>query len=149
MTRQVVATLFAALFISCGDASNSAPVANSQTAVASNAEADPPVLLVPSVEAVEAMPGIYVATVFQRPKPGIQIEKMEEIFFIETVYDARGREAATSVPSSRWSLLSEESRITLAGMRSGDRRRIWRCADGSKNPCRVEEVQVFDGAEAR
>ena len=104
---------------------------------------------VPSAEAVEAMPGIYVASVFQRPKPGIQIETMQEIFFIETVYDARGREAATSVPSSRWSLLSQESRITLGGMRSGDRRRIWRCAEGSKNPCRVEDVQVFDGAEAR
>ena len=149
MARHVIAVVSVALFISCGRSPESLPVARSDTSTKTGSHAEGSVSLVPSNDAIERRPGIYVATIFQRPNPGIEIETMQEIFFIETVYDEHGREAATSVPSSNWSLLPEESRLTLAGMRSGDRRRIWRCPRGTDKPCRVEDVQVFDGAEAR
>jgi hypothetical protein len=114
---------------------------------ATNVDAAPEVPLVPPAEALEVAPGTYVLTVFRRPQPGARVEEIGEIYFFETVYDATGRNAATSVPSSTWALLPEEYHVILAGMQAGDRRRIWKCDDGRKGPCRVEDVQVFDGAE--
>ena len=139
------AILFA--LVACVAGCDREPPPQTETVAPTSVDAAPEVPLVPPAEAVQVAPGTYVLTVFRRPQPGARVEDIGEIYFVEMAYDATGRNAATSVPSSTWALLTEESRVTLAGMQAGDRRRIWRCPDGRTRPCRVEDVQVFDGAE--
>ena len=133
-------------FLGCAIACDREPP-QTETVAATSVDAAPEVPLVPPAEAVEMAPGTYALTVFRRPQPGARVEDIGEIYFFETAYDATGRNAATSVPSSTWAQLSEEYRVLLKGMQAGDRRRFWRCEDRQKGPCRVEDVQVFDGAE--
>ena len=79
------------------------------------------------------------------PNPGgAAIESGRVFLFIETVYDKEGRDVATSVPSTSWSLLPEASRTELQGMRVGERRRIWRCTSEAGSPCTVEDVEMTD-----
>ena len=105
--------------------------------------------LVPPADAREVWPNTFVRHLWSRPSPGRAVEEMREIFFIETIYDQAGREAGAGVPSAPWSHLSAEQRATIAGMRAGDRRRIWRCPRGRASACRVEDVQVFDAQDVR
>jgi len=141
-----IAILFALL--GCALGCGREPVPSTDT-TATAAPSAPEVPLLPPPEAVEAAPGTYVLTVFRRAKPGARVETMREIYFFETMYDAAGRNVGTSVPSTTWALVPEAMRVPLTGMQSGDRRRIWRCENGRKGPCRVEDVQVFDGAETQ
>lgn len=99
---------------------------------------------IPPDDAREVAPLVYVS-VMRAPRPGAPaIESDREFLFIETTYDVQGREQAISVPSTKWSLLSSSQKAPLAGMRSGEIRRIWRCKQQRAGPCQAEEVQVFD-----
>ena len=99
---------------------------------------------IPPGDAREVAPLVYVAVV-RPPRPGAAaLDSDREFLFVETTYDTQGREEATSVPSTKWSLLSSSQKAVFAGMRSGEIRRIWRCQNERAGPCRAEEVQVYD-----
>ena len=101
------------------------------------------VALRPPSNARELAQGVYATQLRAANADGAAIETMGEIVLIETMYDPSGRELATSVPSMTWSDLTPDARVGLAGMRAGERRRIWRCKDGEAAPCAVEDVQVL------
>jgi len=108
----------------------------------------PPLSLSPPTSATEVAPDVFILTLSGPLEGGVRIEEMPEILFIETIYDEKGNEAATSVPSSPWTLLSPEAKVRLAGMKEGERRRIWTCSGPSRARCRVEDVMVGDRAKA-
>lgn len=100
------------------------------------------VSVVPPAEARRIRPGVFVLTV-QRPRDSAASIDTAKMFLLqETVYDANGREVAFSVPSTDWSHLDEASRAQLAGMKHGEIRRIWTCAEGTRS-CHVEDVEVL------
>jgi hypothetical protein len=111
--------------------------------------ARPPFSSTPAETAREVAPNLFVSVLTEAAPGAASLETDREFLFIETMYDADGREFATSVPSTRWSLLGAESRKTFAGMKSGELRRIWRCKDGPSKPCTMEDVQIFDLAASR
>lgn len=109
---------------------------------------NPAVSLSPPSAATEVAPGVFILRLSARSVPGSRIEEMPEVLLVETLYDEEGKEAATSVPSFNWSLLTLESKVRLAGMREGERRRIWTCSDSSKATCQVADVMIGDRAKA-
>jgi hypothetical protein len=107
-----------------------------------------PVSLSPPASATEVAPGVFILPLNTPLVGATPIEEIPEILFVETMYDDKGEETATSVPSSPWSSLSAESKVRLAGMKEGERRRIWTCLDEGRDKCRVEDVMIADRAKA-
>lgn len=107
------------------------------------------VALRPPADARELAEGVFAIQLRAANEGGAAIESMPEMFLIETTYDRSGQEFATSIPSMRWSDLTQDARAGLAGMRAGEQRRIWRCKEGETAPCTVEDVQVLQREAAR
>ena len=144
--------LISFVFVACADPTETVSRARQGSAPASHGRTEQPgidrVAVTPSEASRQVGPGVFVETLRPPNTSAPSIEALAGFVVVETVYDERGAEVATSVPSTRWSLLPASARVWMAGMRSGEGRRIWTCADSAASRCKVEDVFVYSDPRA-
>ena len=141
MNRYLV---IAILLVGCGKPES--PASGADPAPHALAEESQPMAVpVRPIEGAQQLgPNLYFVRL-RAPNPNARaIEEDWPFLSIQTSYDKAGLEFSTSVPSRKWSLVSEASRAAFRGMKAGEQRRVWDCMETATGPCKVSDIQILE-----